>query len=126
MKSVWEGIIYTVSSGAKIPAKHLQVGLAMKSLSGRRKVIEVLNRLIHSVCYSAVEEIETELIFEGTKENRVIPQQMTMDSEVGVGLTFDTFNRFVETLNGKDTQHDTVGIAYQISTKGQCQGAKPE
>ena len=89
-------------------------------------MIEVLNRLIHSVRYSSVEEIETELIFEGAKENRLIQQQMTMDSKVGVGLIFDSCNRFVETLNGKDTLHHTVGIAYQISTKGQCQGAKPE
>ena len=98
----------------------------MKSLTGSRKVIEVLNRLGHSISYSAVEEIETELTFEGTKENRLIPQQMTMDSEAGVGLAFDNFDRFVETLSGKDTLHDTVGIAYQISTKDQCQGAEPE
>ena len=44
-KSIGEDIIYAVSSGAKIPAKHLQVGLAMKSLTGSRKVIEVLNQL---------------------------------------------------------------------------------
>ena len=67
-----------------------------------------------------------QLTFEGTKENRLIPQQMTMDSEAGVGLAFDNFDRFVETLSGKDTLHDTVGIAYQISTKDQCQGAEPE
>ena len=38
-------IIYAVSSGANIPTKHLEVGLAMKSLTGSRKVIEVLNQL---------------------------------------------------------------------------------
>ncbi|CAB3999456.1 Hypothetical predicted protein, partial [Paramuricea clavata] len=30
------------------------------------------------------------------------------------GVAFDNFDRFVETLSGKDTLHDTVGIAYQI------------
>ena len=114
INSIGEDIIYTVSSGAKIPAKHLQVGLALKSLTGSRKVIELLNRLGHSINYSAVEEIETELTFEGTKENRFIPQQMTMDSEAGVGLAFDNFDHFVETLSGKDKLRDTVGIAYQI------------
>ena len=54
----------------------------MKSLTGSRKVTEVLKRLGHSISYSAVEEIEAELTFEGPKENRLIPQQMTMDSEV--------------------------------------------
>ena len=37
--------IYAVSSGANIPTKHLEVGLAMKSLTGSRKVIKVLNQL---------------------------------------------------------------------------------
>ena len=78
---------------------------------GSRKVIEVLHRLGHSISYSAVEEIEIELTFEGKKENHFIPQQMTMDSEAGVGLAFDNFHRFVETLSGKDIPHDTVGIA---------------
>ena len=67
-----------------------------------------------------------QLTFEGTKENRLIPQQMTMDSEAGVGLAFDNFDRFVETFSGKDTLDDTVGIAYQISAKDQCQGAEPK
>ena len=74
-------------------------------------MIEVLHRLGHSISYSAVEEIEIELTFEGKKENHFIPQQMTMYSEAGVGLAFDKFHRFVETLSGKDTLHDTVGIA---------------
>ena len=46
-KVSWGGgdIIYAVSSGANIPTKHLEVGLAMKSLTGSRKVIKVLNQL---------------------------------------------------------------------------------
>ena len=28
-------------------------------------------------------------------------------------LSFDNYDRYVETLTGKDTLHDTVGIAYQ-------------
>ena len=47
-----------------------------------------------------------------------------MDSEAGARLAFDNFDCFVETLS--DTLNNTVGIAYQISTKNQCQGAEPE
>ena len=31
------------------------------------------------------------------------------------GVAFDNFERFVETLTGKDTLFETVGIAYQSS-----------
>ncbi|KZS05943.1 Glioma tumor suppressor-like protein [Daphnia magna] len=30
-----------------------------------------------------------------------------------IGVAFDNYDRFVETLTGKDTLHDTVGIVYQ-------------
>ena len=38
---------------------------------------------------------------------------MILHPELGTGVAFDNFNRFVETLSGKDTLHDTVGIVYQ-------------
>ena len=57
--------------------------MVMKSTVGSRKVIDILNRLGHSVSYTTVEEL----------------------------------CRFVETLSGKDTLHDTVGIAYQLSAE---------
>jgi hypothetical protein len=39
---------------------------------------------------------------------------MVLSQNLGTGGAFDNFDRFVETLSGKDTLHDTVGIAYQI------------
>ena len=38
--------------------------------------------------------------------NEIIPFLST-------GVAFDNFDRYVETMSGKDTLHDTVGIAYQ-------------
>ena len=29
-------------------------------------------------------------------------------------MTFDNYDRYVETFSGKNTTHDTVGIAYQL------------
>ena len=36
-----------------------------------------------------------------------------MDANACTGLAFDNCNHFVETSTGKDTLHDTVGMAYQ-------------
>ncbi|KAH0549583.1 hypothetical protein KQX54_010589 [Cotesia glomerata] len=33
--------------------------------------------------------------------------------KVYTGVAFDNFDRYVDTLNGKETLHDTVGIIYQ-------------
>ena len=38
---------------------------------------------------------------------------METTPEFNTGIAWDKFDRFVETKSGKDTLHDTVGIAYQ-------------
>ena len=38
---------------------------------------------------------------------------MNMDANACTGLAFENYDRFVKTLTGEDTLHDTVGIAYQ-------------
>ena len=113
IRSISENVIFATTSGQKIPAKHLQIGLAMKRLTCSKKVIDILNRLGHSVGYNTIEEVETELTFEATKEKRLIPDGMILDQELGTGVAFVNFDRFVEILSGKDTLHDTVGIVYQ-------------
>lgn len=35
------------------------------------------------------------------------------NSELNTALAFDNYDRFIETVGGKDTLHDTVGIVYQ-------------
>ncbi|XP_057304270.1 uncharacterized protein LOC130641476 [Hydractinia symbiolongicarpus] len=114
IKSIADDVIFAATSGKKKPAKHLQLGLAVKSITGSKKVIEMLNRLGHSVSYSIIEELETELTFTSTKAGNATPHGMKLMSSLGTGVAFDNFDRFVETLSGKDTLHDTVGIAYQV------------
>ena len=62
IQSVSQDIIFAASSGCKLPSKHLKLGVALKSLTGSRKVVEILNRYGHCANYHAVEEIETELM----------------------------------------------------------------
>lgn len=42
-------------------------------------------------------------------------------SEIIIGVAFDNYDRYVETLTGKDTLHDTVGIAYQDDIQSSLQ-----
>ena len=58
-----------------------------------------------------VEEMETELIFEAANKEQLTPTGMVIAANLSTGIVFDNFDRFVETLSGKDTLHDTVGIA---------------
>ena len=37
---------------------------------------------------------------------------MTLHPKLSIGVAFDNFDRFVETLSGRNKLHDTVGVAY--------------
>ena len=60
--AVWDSdVIYATTRGRTKPGKHLTLGLGLKSMTGSRKVIEVLNRHGHCIGYHTAEIIETEL-----------------------------------------------------------------
>ena len=124
--SISQDVIFAATSGRKVPGKHLQIGMAVKSLTGSRKVIDMLNRLGHSVSYTTVEEIETELTFEANKEERITPDGMLLNANMATGVAFDNYDRFVETMTGKNTLHDTVGIAYQICPTRRYENTEPD
>ena len=42
IRSISADVIFATTSGQKIPSKHLQIGLAIKRLTGSKKVIEIL------------------------------------------------------------------------------------
>ena len=106
-------MVFAAASGRRRPAKHLQIGMAIKSLTGRKKVVTMLNRLDHCINYNGTEELETELTYNCSNANQITPAGMSNEKSCSTGLAFDNYDRFTETLSGKDTLHDTVGIAYQ-------------
>jgi len=77
-----------------------------------------MNRLGHCASYHSIEEIETALALEA-KKDKAIPHGMKPYLGSGLGVAWDNFVRFIDTFNGKDTLHDTVGIAYQKVSEDQ-------
>ena len=72
VKSISEDVDSSVTSGKKKPSKHLKLGLTVKSLSGSKRLIEVLTRLGHYVSYNVVEELETELTHSVNNESIIV------------------------------------------------------
>lgn len=109
-----QSIIYSMSNGAIKPSTCLYLGLATKSMTGSRQMVDILNRMGYSISYTAVEELETELAFGGSLQKRVLPNGLIAHyPELRTHLAFDNYDRYVETASGKDTLHETVGIVYQ-------------
>ena len=50
---------------------------------------------------------------------------MKLNPRCGTGVAWDNFDRFVETITGKETLHDTVGITYQTITEEEPTDQEP-
>ena len=104
--------VFLVTNGRKKPSKHLKLGLPVKSMTGSKKLIGIFNKYGHCVSYTTTEELETERTFTVTSASKISPPDLVPDSSLTVGITYDNFDQFVETLSGKNTLGDTVGIVY--------------
>ena len=112
------------------PGKHLLIGPGMKSITGSRKVIDILNRLGHSISYHLTEEFETRLASEISDKNYSTPDGLSMNPGLATALAWDNFDENIETMSGDGTVHDTVGICYQnivehpINIQQDCDSAR--
>ncbi|CAH1100732.1 unnamed protein product [Psylliodes chrysocephalus] len=67
----------------------------------------------HCCNYKTLEEFETEAIIASVDCSQISPPDIIRSPLLCTGVAFDNFDRFVDTLNGKESLHDTVGIIYQ-------------
>ncbi|GFX76190.1 hypothetical protein TNCV_2144941 [Trichonephila clavipes] len=76
-------------------------------------MINILNRLGHCCNYNTLEELETEATISSVNRSLICPPDIIQSPSLSTGVAFDNFNRYVDSLTGKNTLHDTVGIIYQ-------------
>ncbi len=113
IQSLADDILFCVTKGVIKPQKHIVLGMGIKSLTGSKKVVTLLNRFGHSINYSTVEELETTFATSIAERGLATPDGLLQMPGLATGLAFDNYDELTETLDGKDTLHDTVGIAYQ-------------
>ena len=89
------------------------MGMGIKSMTGSRKVVSLLNHFGHSISYQKVEELETDIAHSIADKKHVTPDGIKLIQGLATGVAFDNFDENSETLSGSGTLHDTVGITYQ-------------
>ena len=105
IESLAADTVFPRTNGKKKTSNHLKLGLAVKSMAGSKKLIGMLNRYGHYVSYSTKKELETELTITVTLASKTSSPDLVPDSSLTVGIAYDNFAWFVETLSGKDTYH---------------------
>ena len=71
-----QNVLYCATKGRVKPSKHPCLGLEMKSLTGSRKVVEILNRFGHSVSYNVAEGIEIEVASSISDKEQMVPDML--------------------------------------------------
>ena len=85
--------------------------MALKSITGRTKLVQIMNRFGHYVNYNALEELETATA-EVIKEREKVCPGDTLPG-LPIALAFENFDEMTQTLSGSNTLHDTMGLLYQ-------------
>ena len=60
-RSVAQDLVFAITRGRFKPAKHILLPSVVKSLIGNVELIQLLNRLAHSIAYSLLEELHSSL-----------------------------------------------------------------
>ena len=107
--------MYAITAGRVVPAKHILLPWAIKSLTGNVELISTINRLDHGMSYTKLEELDTALCL----------NKLALEPELGVALptntyprvpatfAFDNIDQIEETLSGGGTSHRVNGIIVQ-------------
>lgn len=89
IESLSQDAIYSVTHCRIKTSKHMELDIAMKTITSSRKVINILNRLGHSISYSAVEELETELTYSSYEGGFSTPYGIQQKPNLATALAFD-------------------------------------
>ncbi|CAG9822077.1 unnamed protein product [Phaedon cochleariae] len=112
-ESLAQDVIDDVTNGGVKPSKHITLGMAVKSLTSSKIVVDILNSLGHCCSYTTLLGFETEITYTCVQSNRICPNDISTVPNLNTGLAYNNFDKFVETIEGRDTLHDTVGIIFQ-------------
>eukprot|EP00058_Branchiostoma_floridae_P000977 XP_002586465.1 hypothetical protein BRAFLDRAFT_106667 [Branchiostoma floridae] len=106
--------VYAVSQGKVKTPKHITLAFSIKSLTGNVELVQLLNRLGHSVSYSTMEEISTALCLQKLSSgDGDIFLPSNLHNQVFTTLAWDNIDRLEETISGGGTSHRVNGIAVQ-------------
>ena len=104
--------IFACSGGKLIPGKHLSLGLALKSMTGSKSVVSLLNRFGHCIGDETVRRMDMSFEEAVNQNNTILPSHIQISPNLSTGLAWDNFDNNIET-SGANTIHRTYRICYQ-------------
>ena len=105
--------VFCCCAGKLTPGKELSLGFTLKSMTGSKKVLRLMNRYGHCASSETVRRVD--IYFESTLNNfnSFIPDGIETKPNLSTGTAWDNFDINLKTRSGADTIHHTYGICYQ-------------
>lgn len=121
VESYSDDFIHGVSRGTTLTKKHFLLGVGLHNLTGQKKVIQITNRLGHSISYYKTCEIEHAQAQKAqilAKKSSALPLKPSTSNDF-VLTTFwvDNFDMKVETQAGGGALNITTLMAFQEETE---------
>ena len=117
VSSFAQDITGAVTRGKQIQNKQILLGLGLHSLTGSRKVIDIIHKLGHSISYNTVCEIETaqaECALVASKSLNVLALQPTLpDQTMFTHFWVENFDLKIDQIGGGGSIHTTYLMAFQ-------------
>lgn len=121
-ESFAQDIVFAVTRGEVLQLKHYLLALGLHSLTGSRKVIDIINKFGHCLNYNLVCEIETaqaEMAQKQSLNGVALPlQPQSPDNFVYTHFWVDNFDVLVDKQFGGGSVHTTHLVAFQEKANG--------
>ena len=105
--------IFACSGGKLIPGKHLSLGLALKSMTGSKSVVSLLNRFGHCIGDETVRRMDMSFEEAVNQNDTILPSHIQISPNLLTGLAWNNFDINIEILSKANTIHRTYGICYE-------------
>ena len=110
-------MVYGVTKGKTIPAKHFLLALGLHNVTGKKMVVEINNKLGHCMNCNTASEIETAQAMRAqqlTEKSSILP--IIPNSDKDIVLTYfwaDNFDHIVDNQAGGGAINTTHSVAFQ-------------
>ncbi len=91
--------VYNASRGTVKPWKHTLLGLRLRTLTGSKLVLRILNRMGYSVSYDEVKSLETEFAFSVEANDQDSPDGLDLSPDRETGLAWDNYDVNMDTID---------------------------
>ena len=103
-------VVYACSGGKLLPGKHISLGVALKSVTGNKSVVNLINRFGHCISNEKVYRTDIGMESSLTSNNSLVPDQIVQTPELYTTLAWDNFDVNLEIQSGADPAQYTYGI----------------